>query len=145
MVCSRIPASVVRLGVINLITSASDDYNVESFRAHEFYNPESKLNDIAVITLNTEVSFKDAQRIRPACLWTKHDIDGTTTIASGWGYTTYGGQVSQDLMKVKLDILDIGVCQNSFDDREDIVINNSQICAGVLAGNRDTCQGGEFL
>lgn len=143
--CRRIPASVVRLGVINLITSAGDDYGVEKFHAHEFYNAENKLNDIAVITLSREVSFKDAQRIRPACLWTKPHLDEKTTIASGWGYTTYGGQVSQDLMKVKLDILSLSNCQDSFDDREEIVINDSQICAGVLAGNRDTCQGGKFL
>lgn len=112
---------------------------------HESYDPETKLNDIAVIILTSEVSFRNAQIIRPACLWTKPTLEEKTTIASGWGYTTYGGQVSQDLMKVKLDILDIGVCQNSFDDRDDVVINNSQICAGVLAGNRDTCQGGKFL
>lgn len=127
-----------------MITSASDDYDVANFKTHEFYNPESKQNDIAVITLTREVSFKDAQTIRPACLWTKPSIEEKTTIATGWGYTTYGGQVSQDLMKVKLDILNIAACEDSFDDREDIVINDSQICAGVLAGNRDTCQGGKF-
>lgn len=139
----RTPASVVRLGTINLDT-AGDDQLIERFISHEFYNSDSKQNDIAVVKLQNTLYFGEPSKIRPACLWTKREIGETKTIASGWGYTTYGGQISRDLMKVQLDLLDTSICQSAFDDRDDIIINNNQICSGVLAGDKDTCQGGNF-
>lgn len=47
-------------------------------------------------------------------------------------------------MKVELDIIDNNLCNSFFEDGKlDRGIENSQICAGVLAGSKDTCNGGE--
>jgi hypothetical protein len=47
-------------------------------------------------------------------------------------------------MKVELDIIDNNLCNTFFDDGKlDRGIINSQMCAGILAGSKDTCNGGE--
>lgn len=119
-----------------------EDYSIESFTRHENYNTRTKANDIAVIKLSTNVPFDNPQKIRPACLWQSDNIGQPTAIATGWGYTQYAGSISNELMKVQLDLLDNNVCSKSFEDDGNIVISKKQICAGVLAGGRDTCQGG---
>lgn len=141
---SRAQAAVVRLGAINLDTPQSDDYAIQGFIPHPYYNSVSKQNDIALVKLAKDVSFSNPELIRPACLWSKAKLDYTTTVATGWGRTEYASQASQDLMKVELDIIDNSICQITYDDREEIVINNNQICSGVLKGGQDTCQGGKL-
>lgn len=136
----RIPASIARFGVLLLTDSQAQDFGIESFISHERYDAETKQNDIAVIKLAKDVSFSDPQKIRPACLWQTNNIGQASTVASGFGYTQYGGTTSNKLLKVKLDIIDNSVCRKTFED-EDAVINGNQICAGVLAGAKDTCSG----
>jgi hypothetical protein len=44
-------------------------------------------------------------------------------------------------MKVELDIINNPVCDDLLDDSKlDNGIVNSQMCAGVLAGKKDTCK-----
>lgn len=54
------------------------------------------------------------------------------------------GDSSNDLLKVSLDIFDQRECVKTFADREINKLKNgiidSQICAGVAAGGKDTCQ-----
>lgn len=48
-------------------------------------------------------------------------------------------------MKVELDIINNQQCNRFFEDAKlDDGIVDSQICAGVLTGMRDTCNGGEL-
>lgn len=44
-------------------------------------------------------------------------------------------------MKVKLDVVSNDLCKKTYED-ERLVIDKRQVCAGVLSGGRDTCQGG---
>lgn len=120
------------------------DYEIESFTEHESYNKASKQNDIALIKLTKNVPLNDPTRIRPACLWQSHNIGQQDGVATGWGFTQYGGSLSNNLMKVLLPMISIDTCKRSFEDDDRIVVNENQICAGVLAGGKDTCQGGEF-
>lgn len=57
----------------------------------------------------------------------------------GWGTTQQGGAVSTRLRNVRLTIYDHRRC----DDVLPQAVKNwhSQLCAGELAGGRDTCQG----
>lgn len=156
---------MVRLGVLDLSNGRREqtDYLIESFTRHEKYNSRTKANDIAVIKLKKDVSFTNPQKIRPACLWQTDNIGQSQAIASGWGiydhvleswpyltfkkllqgYTRYAGTISNELMKVQLDLLDNNICTKTFEDDSNIVVTNNQICAGVLSGGRDTCQGGK--
>lgn len=89
--------------------------------------------------------FRFTKFIRPACLWQTPNINSSKTIATGWGYTEALGQTSEELMKVELDIINNSDC-NSFlvDAKLDDGIQDSQMCAGVLTGKKDTCNGGKY-
>lgn len=130
---------------MNLETLSAKDYQIENFIDHPGYDSESKQNDIALVKLSRDVPFNEPLKIRPACLWTNVNINQAKVIATGWGYTQYSGDSSKDLMKVPLDILSTSKCVDSFEDEDEIVINGNQICAGVLTGGKDTCQGGKVL
>lgn len=130
----------MRLGVTNLRETGLD-VPIKNFIRHEDYDRNTKQNDIAVVELSRNIPFSNPKRIRPGCLWSTLAIDQTRTIASGWGNTAYAGSGSDELMKVRLDILDQSLCVKTFEDDDDIVINENQICAGILSGDRDTCQG----
>lgn len=49
-------------------------------------------------------------------------------------------------MKVELDIINNQQCNRFFEDAKlDDGIVDSQICAAVLSGMKDTCNGGELI
>lgn len=118
------------------------DIPIAEFIKHEEYSKKSRQNDIAVAKLSQNVEF--TSYIRPACLWQHFEVEDNKTIATGWGVIEYSGSNSEELMKVQLDLLDNSNCIKAFEDDGQIEINNSQICAGVLAGGKDTCQGGDL-
>lgn len=115
------------------------DINIAQFIKHEYYDKDAKQNDIMLLKLDQQVSF--SPRIRPICLSQVSTIADKKALASGWGATEYAGSNSDDLLKVGLDILDLNLCKTAFEDYEDVIINNNQICSGILAGKEDTCQG----
>lgn len=140
---SKIPATAVRLGMIELDSINAEDYAIEKFIVHESYKSSTKQNDIAVAKLIRDVEFRLPQRIRPSCLWQDKIIRQSKTIAIGWGATAYGALgITDELMKVQLDILDNSLCAENFEETG-LTITNGQVCAGVLDGGKDTCTGGK--
>jgi secreted trypsin-like serine protease len=129
---------------LELDTQNAEDFTINQFIEHENYNANTKQNDIAVAKLNHDAcdSPKFPLTIRPACLWQTESVWQNKAIASGWGFTDYASTLSNELMKVKLDILDSSLCDKVFSE-EGFKIDRKQICAGVVAGGRDTCNGGE--
>lgn len=121
--------------------SPAQDYDIESFISHEQYDPNTKQNDIALIKLKTLVDLSNSHRIRPACLWQSNKINQNSAIATGWGKTEYLGVPSNELMKVKLDLVESDECQFIIGVKN-ALITGSQICAG-LSAKKDTCQGGK--
>lgn len=120
------------------------DYNIKEFIRHERYAKRSKQNDIMLLKLAQSVTFTNL--IRPACLHQLESIDATKAAATGWGLTEVAdvNTKSEKLLKVGLDVLDLDRCKNAFSEDEDIIINNNQVCSGILSGGFDTCQGGEL-
>ncbi|KAF5281650.1 hypothetical protein FQA39_LY17748 [Lamprigera yunnana] len=136
----------IRLGDIDL--TRNDDgaeykeYNIQEIKVHEQYKPPTHYHDIALIKTFSEVKFTNF--IRPACLWTKYEINHNVTIATGWGRTGYLENQSDKLLKVPLNVFDNSVCTRSYAtdvSRLPSGISSSMLCAGELAGGRDTCQG----
>jgi Trypsin len=129
--------------VIDINGVGAQDYDISRFIAHEDYGFETKEHDIAVIELTRNAHF--SLKLRPACLWQSKEINHQSVVATGWGTDGIGRDVLKDLMKVKLDILKIGICEKRFSDEFDI-FEEHQICVGVLNGDqpKDTCQGGEY-
>jgi len=135
--------TIVRLGDLNLKIRDKGlpeiDVPIERFINHEAYNRQTKENDIALIKLSQSVSF--TKSIRPACLHQTEAIGKAKAVATGWGYTEYGGQTSDILQKVQLDIIGNQQCRDFHNNRKDYGIFDSQICAGVIEGGNDTCGG----
>lgn len=73
--------------------------------------------------------------------------DYKISLKSGWGSTEIIAlSTSEDLQKVELDIISNTQCNSLLsDDKLDQGIIDSQMCAAVLTGRKDTCGGGELI
>lgn len=65
---------------------------------------------------------------------------GRAAVASGWGATSEGGAGSDGLQAVEIEIIADSVC-GSQAVYGDAFVPQTMVCAGELAGGKDTCQG----
>jgi secreted trypsin-like serine protease len=83
----RTPASVIRLGALNLkvrdVNSPEVDIPIALFINHEAYNKDTRENDIAVIKMSKPAIF--SANIRPACLQFTNNLPKSSILATGWG------------------------------------------------------------
>jgi len=105
---------------------------VVDFIQHENYNSQTIDHDIALLRLETPVTFTD--KIQPACLpGGRVDEESTKGVVTGWGATQENGQVSSILQQASITVLNPRECGND---------NSLTICAGEIAPIvHDSCQG----
>lgn len=107
---------------------------------HEAYNSKIIVNDILLLRLITPVVLNN--NIQPACLpdsaLATYPTTGTIAYGVGWGTTTLNGATSQYLRNVALGVLASSAC--SYYPASEVNWSK-QICAGISAGGKDTCQG----
>lgn len=105
---------------------------VVDFIQHEDYNSRTIDNDIALLRLETNVTFTD--KIQPACLpGGRVDDESAQGVVTGWGTTSEGGRVSNILQQASITVLNPSECGND---------NSLTICAGEIRPIiRDSCQG----
>lgn len=120
------------------------DINVAEYIRHPNYKPPSRYNDIALIRLETPVTFNDY--IKPICLETKARIPDNILKATGWGKLSYSGESSSILQVVVLDHYNETECKEHYADVSIRLLANGvdytrQICAGGREVVSDTCQG----
>ncbi|XP_034193661.2 mite allergen Der f 3 isoform X1 [Osmia lignaria lignaria] len=135
----------VRVGFHNL----KDDKHgitttINKIMRHPSYRPPAMYADIALIKLNTNVTF--SKEIRPACLYQQYDTVPPQAWVSGWGVTEFGGEEQSDtLQKALLDIVDNIACAIRHNQSIAVPygITPSMICAGDRRDGwtKDTCQG----
>ena len=119
-----------------------EEYGVKRKIVNEKYNPATYQNDIALLELSQEVTYK--QHIIPVCLPERHEnTTGRMATVTGWGRTQYGVPTSPGfLQKVDVEVLNSTTCQtwmNSVGRKEKIYPN--MMCAGYKSGGKDSCQG----
>uniref|UniRef100_A0A672K6N5 Suppressor of tumorigenicity 14 protein homolog n=1 Tax=Sinocyclocheilus grahami TaxID=75366 RepID=A0A672K6N5_SINGR len=104
---------------------------------HKNYNSHTYDNDIALMELDSPVTF--SATIRPICLPTATDVfpAGETVSISGWGATREGGSGATVLQKANVRIINSTVCDELMNGQ----ITSRMTCAGVLSGGVDACQG----
>ncbi|XP_029027296.1 ST14 transmembrane serine protease matriptase a [Betta splendens] len=104
---------------------------------HPYYNTFTFDNDMALMELDSPVSFSDY--IRPICLpaATHNFPAGDTVSISGWGATREGGSAAMVLQKAEVRIINSTVCNSLMAGQ----ITSRMLCAGVLKGGVDACQG----
>jgi len=109
---------------------------------HEDYDTDTINNDFALLKLAEPIDFAAYPHIRPACLPQNDDNDytGYPAIVSGWGTTSSGGDVSNYLQYVDVNVLSNDVCRNDYGYGPDQITDN-MLCANVEGGGKDSCQG----
>ncbi|KAJ7990144.1 hypothetical protein DPEC_G00297280 [Dallia pectoralis] len=104
---------------------------------HMYYNSFTYDNDIALMQLDSPVTFSDY--IRPICLPAPTHIFpmGNSVWITGWGATREGGSGASVLQKAQVRIINSTVCDTLMPGQ----ITSRMMCAGVLTGGVDACQG----
>ncbi|KAK2820323.1 hypothetical protein Q5P01_023282 [Channa striata] len=107
---------------------------------HPKFNISSNDNDIALLRLSSPVTFTDF--IRPVCLAAKGSVfySGTTSWVTGWGNIEEGEPLPspQALQEVEVPVVANKKCNCLYGGS---TVTENMICAGVLAGGKDSCQG----
>ncbi|KAF3847415.1 hypothetical protein F7725_020443 [Dissostichus mawsoni] len=111
--------------------------NLKKIIPHPNYNEYTFDNDIALMELDSPVTFSDY--IQPICLPSStHDFPtGNTVWITGWGATREGGTAATILQKAQVRIINHSVCNDLMAGQ----ITSRMFCAGVLTGGVDACQG----
>uniref|UniRef100_A0A4W6G7H6 Peptidase S1 domain-containing protein n=1 Tax=Lates calcarifer TaxID=8187 RepID=A0A4W6G7H6_LATCA len=111
---------------------------------HPNYDSITNNNDIALLKLSSPVTFTDY--IRPVCLAAGGSVfnNGTDSWVTGWGAVKEGGESAlslpfpETLQEVEVPVLGNRQC-NCLNGVG--TVTDNMICAGVLAGGKDSCQG----
>ncbi|XP_056152889.1 transmembrane protease serine 9-like [Lampris incognitus] len=107
---------------------------------HPNYDSDTSDNDIALLRLSSPIRFTDY--IRPVCLAASDSVfnNGTGSWVTGWGTVNEGVSLPppQALQEVEVPVVGNRQC-NCLNGVG--TITDNMICAGVLAGGKDSCQG----
>ena len=107
---------------------------------HESYDPNGNDNDIALIRLSRPATLNDRVAAVPLIGADEGgvlDAPGVLGTVSGWGNTSDGGDVSDELRFVSLPVVAQDVCAQTYSD-----LTSNMLCAGgSAAGGQDSCQG----
>jgi len=115
---------------------------VDSVASHQLYNPDTTLNDIAVITLSKPFKFNTF--VQPACLPGANEAvpDNQVGTVAGWGLTREnGGDTSSLLMQVGVPTINAASCAKQYASQGIRIDGKAMLCAGYPAGGKDSCQG----
>lgn len=105
------------------------------------YRRRTVYDDIALLKLRRPIRF--STEVRPACLNTSPDIGRSKAVAIGFGSTQTFGESAKELHKVSLDLFSTPSCGVFFQRNPRVPqgLAETHLCAGYLAGGRDTCTG----
>jgi len=109
---------------------------------HPAYNPDTTMNDIAVVVLASPINFTST--VQPACLPAPEEQvpDNTEATVAGWGLTREGGyDTSSILMQVGVPVISSRQCSSNYKSASIEIDSDAMICAGYSQGGKDACQG----
>ncbi|XP_027320280.2 coagulation factor X isoform X1 [Anas platyrhynchos] len=113
---------------------------VERSWTHPHYDSNDYNNDIALLYLSSDVVFNEY--VLPICLPSPNlaallSEEGTVGMVSGWGATHGRGSTLRFLMKVRLPIVSMDMCQQATDR----ILTDNMFCAGYATETADACKG----
>ncbi|XP_066115429.1 transmembrane protease serine 2 isoform X2 [Saccopteryx bilineata] len=114
-------------------------YRVEKVISHPNYDSKTKNNDIALMKLQTPLTFND--KVKPVCLPNPGMMlePKQSCWISGWGATYEKGKTSEVLNAAMVPLIEPWQCNSRFVYNN--LITSTMFCAGYLQGNIDSCQG----
>ncbi|KAL7850290.1 hypothetical protein SRHO_G00196390 [Serrasalmus rhombeus] len=114
--------------------------SVSQVIVHPNYSSSTNDNDIALLQLNSSVTFTNY--IKPVCLAAARStfFNGTLTWVTGWGNIAGGVSLPSPgtLQEVQVPIVGNRKCNCLYGVGN---ITDNMMCAGLLAGGKDSCQG----
>nr|AAF74733.1 trypsin precursor AiT9 [Agrotis ipsilon]AAF74752.2 trypsin precursor AiT9 [Agrotis ipsilon] len=144
----RIPYWRVVLGS-SLAHSSGTVHTVSRIIMHPQYIHSILNNDVAIVRLNNPAVFSNRIQLARIPGANYNLADGASVTHVGWGHTQHGGQSSEQLLHVHVNVINQQVCaaryaylktQPGYQDWPDI--NDGMVCAGILdVGGKDACQG----
>ncbi|XP_076137764.1 uncharacterized protein LOC143121270 isoform X3 [Alosa pseudoharengus] len=109
---------------------------------HPSFNPVTRDNDIALLRLSAPVTFTNF--ISPVCLAASGSefLNGVHSWVTGWGDATDGEPLPSPgtLKEVEVAVIENTQCQSLY-EAVSFTITDNMICAGELAGGKDSCKG----
>ncbi|KAK7793675.1 hypothetical protein R5R35_013155 [Gryllus longicercus] len=138
----------VRLGEHDLESDADgaspEDVAIRDRRVHEGYNPNSFVNDIALLTLERDIT--PTLAIHPICLplapaQRERNLVGSMPFIAGWGAKHFSGPSSSELLELQIPVVTQEKCKTAFERFKTAVIDERVLCAGYEKGGKDACQG----
>lgn len=128
------PSKVI-LGRFDLRTGEGTVHDVAEAIPHPDYDDRTSDNDIALLRLATP---SDQTPIPLVGRTQAFNGPGDVFTVAGWGLLEEGGDASDTLMKVDVDILSNLACQVNYDGTG-VRITDNMLCAG--RSGKDSCQG----
>ncbi|XP_053326507.1 transmembrane protease serine 9-like isoform X2 [Spea bombifrons] len=140
----------VRLGALNLSTVNSYEIasSVKQIVLHPNYSNTTSAGDLALLQLNTSVTF--SQFIRPVCLPDNSTAfpEGMNCTVTGWGNVNHSKSLPppSTLQQVVVPLVEQKSCDQMYHQNSTVaptlaIIRPDMICAGLAAGGKDSCQG----
>ncbi|KOC59197.1 Trypsin-1 [Habropoda laboriosa] len=131
----------IRSGSTN-VNSGGSVHRVQQVIRHENYGTTEKgipINDIALLRLVDSDAFQFNSARKAANLYqgSSASLVGKYALITGWGNTNSGTPVV--LNKVSVPMISKKQCDNAYKTIGGVP--QGQICAGVMAGGKDSCQG----
>ncbi|XP_040182163.1 suppressor of tumorigenicity 14 protein [Rana temporaria] len=120
-------------------TSSNDvvKRKIKRIVAHRMFSDITYDNDIAMLELDSPITFTDF--IQPICIPESTHVFpvGKSIWVTGWGALSEGGTGAAVLQKAEIRIINQTECNKLLDGQ----LTPRMICAGYLSGGIDACQG----
>ncbi|XP_016041306.1 coagulation factor XI isoform X2 [Erinaceus europaeus] len=127
-------------GILNQSEIKEDTpfFGVQKIIIHNQYEMAENGYDIALLKLETTITYTDSQR--PICLPSKGDrnVIYTDCWVTGWGYRKLRDKIQNTLQKAQIPLVTNEECQTRYRGYK---ITNKMICAGYKEGGKDACKG----
>lgn len=134
----------------HVIGDDTDGANPEEFRIvkitkHENFKYGTFENDIAIVEMETEVTFKKG--IQPVCLPSKtpkllqDKFVSEGVYVAGWGRTSWRGPKSTILLEGIINVVSNQECKAKFALFDDVDIVDTKLCAKDIYDNSGACLG----
>jgi len=118
-------------------SSPGVEAGVSDIIIHPSYSSSSLDNDIAIWKLSEPI---EGSGITYASLPSagSDPAAGSDLTVAGWGTTTEGGSIPEDLLKVTVPVVGRDACNSAYGAGQ---ITDAMFCAGFDEGGKDACQG----
>ncbi|KAF5290668.1 hypothetical protein FQR65_LT01958 [Abscondita terminalis] len=106
--------------------------DIAAIDVHEKWNPNTVENDLSIITLSYPIV--PTVLTQPIPLETNEVSGGTPCVLSGWGLTSYPGQIPNDLQYFEGKVVSLDDCKAALSENLEFPILDTNICAFAKEG-----------